>query len=209
MSAVKVNGLLITFEGIDGAGKSSHMQSTAQALQQAGLEVVVTREPGGTALAETLRELILNDKMDGLTESLLVFAARRDHLVDVIMPALARGAVVLSDRFTDSTFAYQGYGRGFNLQVLMQLEAWVQQGIQPDLTLWFDVPPELAAQRMSGARVPDRFEQESCIFFERVQQGYQARLEQNPQRIARIDAAQSIEDVASQVRHILKARGIV
>lgn len=209
MSTAKAKGLLITFEGIDGAGKSSHIKSTAQALQQAGREVVVTREPGGTELAETLRQLILNEKMDELTESLLVFAARRDHLVEVIMPALVRGAVVLSDRFTDSTFAYQGYGRGFDLKVLMQLEAWVQQGTQPDLTLWFDVPPELAAQRTSVARVPDRFEQESRIFFEQVRQGYQARFNQNPQRIERIDSTQSMEEVASQVRHVLQARGVV
>ena len=137
----------ISFEGIDGAGKSSHIEAVAQALRQQGHAVVLTREPGGTPLAEQLRELFLHQPMDALTEALLVFAARRDHLVTVIEPALARGDTVLCDRFTDATFAYQGAGRGFDLAVLRQLEQWVQHSRQPDLTLWFDVPAAVAAAR--------------------------------------------------------------
>lgn len=209
MNTKTAKGLLITFEGIDGAGKSSHIASTGQALQQAGREVVFTREPGGTELAETLRHIILNEAMDALTESLLVFAARREHVVHVIQPALARGAVVLCDRFTDSSFAYQGSGRGFDLQILAQLEQWVQQGLQPDVTLWFDLPAEIAAQRMSQARQPDRFESESRVFFEKVRAGYSARQQQYPERIIRIDAAKPMQDVALQVAAVLHDKGII
>ena len=145
-------GRFITFEGIDGAGKSSHIEALAAWLRAQGQRVLTTREPGGTPLAEALRELLLHKPMDALTESLLVFAARRDHLATVIEPALAAGTTVLCDRFTDATFAYQGGGRGFDLAVLSQLEAWVQQGRQPDLTLWFDLDPHLAAQRRAAAR---------------------------------------------------------
>ncbi|MBV2163403.1 MAG: dTMP kinase, partial [Comamonas sp.] len=153
------NGAFITFEGIDGAGKSSHIDALAQALRAAGHTVALTREPGGTPLAEKLREMLLHDSMDALTETLLVFAARRDHLRCVIEPALARGEVVLCDRFTDATFAYQGAGRGFDLEVLSYMERLAQTGVglqpdlmrNPDLTLWFDVPPEVAAQRLSAA----------------------------------------------------------
>ncbi|MDP1685791.1 dTMP kinase, partial [Hydrogenophaga sp.] len=157
-------GLFITLEGIDGAGKSTHIAALAEAFRAAGRRLTLTREPGGTPLAEKLRELVLNDAMDPLCEALLMFAARRDHLQQVIEPALARGDVVLCDRFTDATFAYQGGGRGFDLAVLRQLERWVQARPdtamlrQPDLTVWFDLPPEVAAQRLAGARVPDRFE---------------------------------------------------
>ncbi|CAK7065276.1 dTMP kinase [Saezia sanguinis] len=203
------HGIFITFEGIDGAGKSSHIERTAQALAAAGREVVRTREPGGTALAETLRSLVLNDPMDALTESLLIFAARRDHLSQVILPALQRGAAVLCDRFTDSTFAYQGYGRGFDLEVLQHLEQWVQQGTQPDVTLWFDLPAEQAAKRLGPVRVPDRFESEPQGFFELVAKGYAARMQQFPQRFARIDASLSIEAVAEQVQQALCSRGIL
>ena len=144
-------GLFISFEGIDGAGKSSHIEALAQAFQAAGRAVVHTREPGGTPLAEKLREMVLHDAMDPLCEALLVFAARRDHLNQVIEPALARGDVVLCDRFTDATFAYQGAGRGFSLAVLTQLEAWVQalpSGAlrQPDITVWFALDPAIAAK---------------------------------------------------------------
>jgi dTMP kinase len=192
-------GRFITFEGIDGAGKSSHLEALAAWLRERGHAVQVTREPGGTALAEALRELVLHRPMDALCESLLVFAARRDHLVQSIEPALAAGTTVLCDRFTDATFAYQGGGRGFDLAVLMQLEAWVQQGRQPDLTLWFDLPPALAAQRRAAARAPDRFESEDLGFFERVQAGYAARAAQQRQRFARVDAALAPAAVWAQV----------
>jgi dTMP kinase len=185
----------ISFEGIDGAGKSSHIEAVAQALRQQGHEVVLTREPGGTPLAERLRDLFLHQPMDALTEALLVFAARRDHLITVIEPALTRGATVLCDRFTDATFAYQGAGRGFDLAVLSQLEQWVQQGRQPDLTLWFDVPAAVAATRRAAAREPDRLESEALTFFERVREGYKARLHGDPQRFARIDADAPLDTV--------------
>jgi dTMP kinase len=159
----------------------------------------VTREPGGTPLAERVRELVLHAPMDALTETLLVFAARRDHLAAQIEPALARGATVLCDRFTDATFAYQGGGRGFDLAVLTQLEHWVQQGRQPDVTFWFDLSAELAAQRRQAARSPDRFEQQDEAFFDRVRAGYAARRDAQPQRFAVIDASQEREAVWSQI----------
>jgi dTMP kinase len=192
-------GRFITFEGIDGAGKSSHLEPLAARLRARGHDVVVTREPGGTALAELLREQVLHQPMDALTEALLVFAARRDHLQCVIEPALAQGRTVLCDRFTDATFAYQGGGRGFELSVLAQLEAWVQQGRQPDLTLWFDIAPEVAAERRAAARLPDRFEAQDRAFFERVRAGYAQRVQQQPQRFVRIDAAPPPEQVWAQV----------
>ncbi len=204
-------GLFISFEGIDGAGKSTHIEGLAQALRAQGRHVTLTREPGGTPLAEKLRTLVLNDPMDAMTEALLVFAARRDHLQQLIEPALARGDVVLCDRFTDATYAYQGGGRGFDLPVLRVLEAWVQAMPdttalrQPDLTVWFDLDPAIAAQRLAGARVPDKFEAQPVEFFRRVAQGYAERLAQDPQRFARIDAAQVREkvwqDVLAAVRH--------
>ena len=200
-------GLFITFEGIDGAGKSSHVQALAQAFWDKGRMVTVTREPGGTPLSEKLRELVLNDAMDAMTEALLVFAARREHLCRVIEPALAKGEVVLCDRFTDSSFAYQGYGRGFDLNMLTILEQWTQttQGQtasfirHPDLTLWFDLAPEIAAQRLADARQPDKFEAQSQVFFQRVREGYRARLQAQPQRVRRIDANQAREAVWDQV----------
>lgn len=193
------NGRFITFEGIDGAGKSSHIDATAVWLRERGHQVTVTREPGGTPLAETLREMVLHRPMDALTESLLVFAARRDHLVTVIEPALAAGGVVLCDRFTDATFAYQGAGRGFAPDVLAQLEQWVQQGRQPDLTCWFDLPPGVAAQRRAAARAPDRFESEDLAFFERVRSGYDARARAHPARFARLDASLPPDAVRAQL----------
>jgi len=201
-----MTGCFITFEGIDGAGKSSHIDASARWLRDAGREVVVTREPGGTALAERLRELVLHEPMDALTESLLVFAARRDHLRQCIEPALQRGATVLCDRFTDASFAYQGGGRGFDLGVLGQLEAWVQQGRQPDLTLWFDVPAAVAAQRRAAVRAPDRFERQDEAFFERVRAGYAARAAAAMQRFVRIDADRPPADVWSQVEQALRDR---
>ena len=196
-------GLFISFEGIDGAGKSTHIDALAQAFRQQGRTVVLTREPGGTPLAERLRELVLHQPMDALTEALLIFAGRRDHVQHVIEPALARGAVVLCDRFTDATFAYQGGGRGFDLAVLTQLEHWVQQGPQglrqPDVTVWFELDPAIAAQRLASARVPDRFESQPLAFFERVRQGYARRAEADPQRFVRLDAAHSREAVWQQL----------
>ncbi|HEY0820787.1 MAG TPA: dTMP kinase [Rhizobacter sp.] len=197
----------ISFEGIDGAGKSTHIDALAERLRRSGGEVVMTREPGGTALAEKLRELVLHAPMDALTEALLVFAARRDHIQQVIAPALARGATVLCDRFTDATFAYQGAGRGFDTGVLATLEAWVQQGLQPELTFWFDLPAETAAERRAAARAPDRFEQLDADFFNRVREGYAARCRQAPQRFARIDASLPREQVWAQVLAEMERRG--
>ncbi len=206
-------GLFISFEGIDGAGKSTHIGALAEALRSAGRTLTLTREPGGTSLAEKLRALVLHDPMEPLTEALLIFAARRDHLVRVIEPALARGEVVLCDRFTDATFAYQGGGRGFDLDVLGQLERWVQADpagaglIQPELTVWFDLPPDVAAQRLAGARVPDKFEAQPVAFFQRVAQGYADRMTHAPQRFARINADQSPSAVWQDVQAVFKAKG--
>lgn len=202
-----MSGRFVTVEGIDGAGKSSHLQALAERWRAQGQEVVVTREPGGTPLAERLRELVLNQPMDALTEALLVFAARRDHLQQVIEPALARGATVLCDRFTDATFAYQGGGRGFDLAVLATLERWAQQRRQPDLTLWFDVPPAVAAARRSAARAPDRFESEDLAFFERVRAAYAERAAAAPARIVRIEGDGDVAAVWSRVAAALAARG--
>jgi dTMP kinase len=208
-------GLFISFEGIDGAGKSTHIGALAAAFKAQGRAVTLTREPGGTPLAETLRTLVLNDPMDALTEALLMFAARRDHLTCVILPALARGDVVLCDRFTDATFAYQGGGRGFDEAVLSQLEAMVQgtadlggqKLIQPALTLWFDLAPEEAAKRLAGARVPDKFESQPVEFFRRVADGYARRLAGEPGRFARIDGGQTQAAVWQDVHAVFIAKG--
>lgn len=208
-----MNGLFISFEGIDGAGKSTHIEALAQAFKAQGRAVTLTREPGGTPLSETLRELVLHQAMDPLTESLLIFAARREHIVQVIAPALARGEVVLCDRFTDATFAYQGFGRGFDLDVLLKLEHWVQDGqgldafLRPNLTIWFDLEPAIAAQRLQGARVPDKFESQPVEFFSRVASGYQARLQAQPARFARIDASQTREKVGFDMLAAVAAKG--
>ena len=203
-----ISGSFITFEGIDGAGKSSHIDSLADWLRARGHNVIVTREPGGTPLAERLRELVLHEAMDALTESLLVFAARRDHLVQTIEPALRVGATVLCDRFTDATFAYQGGGRGFDSAVLSQLEQWVQLGRQPDLTLWFELDPALAAQRRAAARAPDRFESQDATFFQRVHAAYEQRWAAQPQRFARIDAALPPGAVRQQVQSAVQRHGL-
>ena len=203
-------GRFISFEGIDGAGKSSHIEAVATWLRDRGRVVLITREPGGTALAESLRELFLQHEMDALTEALLVFAGRRDHLRAVIAPALARGELVLCDRFTDATFAYQGGGRGFDLGLLSQLEQWVQQVptglLQPDLTLWFDLPAAVAAARRAAARAADRLEREDLVFFERVSAAYAARARAAPQRIVRIVADQAREAVRAELLLVLQAR---
>ena len=202
-------GLFISFEGIDGAGKSTHIARVAELFRQAGSAVVLTREPGGTPVSEKLRELVLHEPMDPLTEALLMFAARREHLVQVIEPALDRGEVVLCDRFTDATFAYQGGGRGFDWQVLGELERMVQalpDGSlrQPDLTVWFDLDPLIAAERLASARVPDKFESQPADFFAAVRAGYARRQADMPNRFARIDAAQTIEAVGADVSRIVR-----
>ena len=205
-------GVFISFEGVDGAGKSTHIQGLADAFRQRGREVTLTREPGGTPLAEKLRQMVLNDAMDPLTEALLMFAARRNHIQEVILPALDQGHVVLCDRFTDATFAYQGHGRGFDLAVLSQLEQWVQGQasgglLQPDMTLWFALDPAIAAERLADARVPDRFESQPLAFFAQVHAGYLARAEAAPHRMVRIDAAQSRHQVWQQLTQALVRRG--
>ncbi len=197
----------ISFEGIDGAGKSTHIATLTARLEQRGATVINTREPGGTELAETLRELVLHSSMDSLTEALLVFAGRRDHLLQVIQPALDAGKTVLCDRFTDASFAYQGGGRGVDLAVLGTLEKWVQGERQPDLTLWFDLPPEMAAQRRAAARTADRFEQQDLDFFERVRAAYARRAEAAPQRFVRLDASLSVDAVAAQIAAVMESRG--
>jgi len=194
----------ISFEGIDGAGKSTHIEGLAQWFKSRGHVVTLTREPGGTPLAEKFRELALHESMDPLTEALVMFAARREHLVNVIEPALARGEVVLCDRFTDATFAYQGGGRGFDWTVLKALEQMVQNVPasalrQPDLTIWFDLSPAVAAQRLSTARVPDKFESQPQSFFQAVRDGYAKRMQESPSRFAQIHADQSREAVWADV----------
>lgn len=206
MSSSKAPGLFITFEGIDGAGKTTHIDATVAAFVAQGHVVCQTREPGGTPLAEKLRTLVLNDAMDPLTEALLIFAARRDHLQQVIEPALARGEVVVCDRFTDATFAYQGGGRGFDVATLAQLETMVQGTRQPDVTLWFELDPALAAARLADARLPDRFESQPLAFFQAVSQGYASRAQAAAERFVRIDAAQSREAVAAAVKQALQSR---
>jgi dTMP kinase len=205
--ALVTRGRFITFEGIDGAGKSSHIGALADWLRARGAEVVLTREPGGTPLAETLRGLVLHEAMDPLTEALLVFAARRDHLQHLIAPALQRGATVLCDRFTDASYAYQGGGRGFDRALLAQLESWVQEGRQPDLTLWFDLPPATAAARRAAARTPDRFETQDEDFFRRVRAAYAERAATAPGRFAVIDAVGERDEVWARVLLALGARG--
>ena len=205
-------GLFISFEGIDGAGKTTHIGTLAETFARQGRTVLRTREPGGTALAEKLRSLVLHDPMGALTEALLVFAARCDHVQQVIAPALARGEVVLCDRFTDATFAYQGAGRDFDWGTLRALEAMVlrqEDGtqLQPDLTLWFDVSPAIAAQRLADARQPDKFEAESTGFFERVAGGYARRMRESPARFGRIDASRTPQEVWQQVEAVMAQKG--
>lgn len=197
----------ISIEGIDGAGKSTHLAAIAARLQAAGAELVQTREPGGTPLAERLRELVLNQAMDPLTEAMLVFAARRDHVLTLIRPALTRGAVVLADRFADASFAYQGGGRGVPLAELERLEAWACEGLRPELTLWFDLDPLEAARRRAQARAADRFEAEDLDFFARVRAAYAARAQAEPARFVRIDAGQDLPTVAAAVMAALQERG--
>ena len=209
LSDTLMDGLFITFEGIDGAGKSTHIDALARAFTDQGRVVTRTREPGGTPLAEKLRTMVLNDAMDPMTEALLVFAGRRDHLQNVILPALSRGEVVLCDRFSDAAFAYQGGGRGFDWAVLSTLEQWVQVGVQPHATVWFDLPPAIAAQRLASARVPDKFESQSLEFFDKVAQAYARRMAEDPQRFMRIKADQPMEQVWQDVLAAFRTRGML
>lgn len=188
-------GKFITLEGVDGAGKSTHLDFVADWLRRRGYEVVVTREPGGTLLGEALRRLLLHDEMDPDTELLLMFAARQAHLNQLILPSLARGAWVVSDRFTDASYAYQCGGRGLEEARVAALEAWVQQGLQPDLTLVFDVNAEIAAARRGAARAADRFELEADDFFERVRAAYLTRAAADPRRMRVVDASPGIAQI--------------
>ena len=201
-----MKGKFITFEGIDGAGKSSHVEWLAEHLRARGRVVHVTREPGGTELGEKLRTLLLNEPMHLETETLLMFAARREHLARLIEPALARGEWVVCDRFSDATFAYQGGGRGLDRGKFLTLEHWVHGHVQPDLTLLFDLPLEVARERIAlASRVLDRFEQERADFHERVRQAYLERAHNNPSRIQVVDANNSLEDIRKSLEEIVVA----
>lgn len=193
----------ITFEGVDGAGKSTHLAWFAAALRKRGIDIIVTREPGGTVLGEQLREILLQQAMAVGTEAMLMFAARMEHIEQVIKPALAAGKWVISDRFSDASFAYQGGGREMDWEKLKQLEQWVHPDLQPDLTLFFDVPVEVARQRLKNNVALDRFEQEQDDFFARVRAAYFQRVKENPQRYVVIDAAQSLTDVQQQLAAII------
>ena len=197
------SGRFITFEGIDGAGKSTHIQFVTDLLRERNRQVVVTREPGGTVLGEKLREMLLHDKMNLETDALLMFAARREHIAEVIEPALQRGDWVISDRFTDASFAYQGGGRGLDLDKLRQLEKWVHPHLQPDLTLLFDVSPEVAQTRLEAARSPDKFEREQSVFFNRVRDEYLRRAKEFPGRFRVIDSARSIEAIRETIKELI------
>lgn len=200
----QARGQFITLEGVDGAGKSTHIPTIANLLRSKGHEVLVTREPGGTPLGEKLRELLLHESMHPETETLLMFAARREHLEQVILPALARGAVVLSDRFTDATFAYQFGGRGVAADKVRQLESWVQESLQPDLTLLFDVPVAVSVQRLAGARDPDRFERENADFFERIRQAYLERARDFPERFRIVDSSRSLDEITRELEQLIE-----
>ncbi|MCL4471215.1 MAG: dTMP kinase [Gammaproteobacteria bacterium] len=197
------NSKFITLEGIDGAGKSTQLNWLAEHLRSQGRNVLVTREPGGTPLGEMLRELLLHQSMHLETEALLMFAARREHLDKVILPALQAGNWVISDRFTDASFAYQGGGRGLDEGKLRILEKWVQQDLQPDLTLLFDVPVEISRQRLSSNSSLDRFEQEKQDFFQRVREAYLRRAAQFPDRVRVIDGRQSVDAIQTELEVII------
>lgn len=199
-----MRGKFITLEGIDGAGKSTHHAWLIDSLKRRGREVVATREPGGTPLGEKLRALLLNEPMHLETEALLMFAARREHLDKVILPALSAGEWVVSDRFTDASYAYQGGGRGLAPEKIMALERWVQGDFQPDLTLIFDLPVETALERLCRTgNAPDRFEQETRDFFVRVRESYLQRAGANPERIKVIDSAESIDNIHKTLEKII------
>ncbi len=199
----KKRGKFITLEGMDGAGKSTHIPNIIAVLKTRGVEVVSTREPGGTRLGEQLRTLLLHDAMHAETETLLMFAARREHIANVIEPALKRGAYVLSDRFTDATYAYQCGAKGVSSTKIKQLEKWVQGSLQPDLTLLFDVPVEISMTRLTTAREPDKFEREDAKFFEKLRQAYLTRAKENPERFRIINANQALDKVKVLVEEII------
>ena len=202
-----MTGKFITFEGIDGAGKSTHLAWFAQQLQAKlaplGKKVVVTREPGGTPLGERLREVLLHERMHLETEALLMFAGRREHIAEVIQPALDAGDWVISDRFTDATFAYQGGGRGLAIDRLEVLERWVQQGLQPSKTILFDLAPEIAAARLADARTPDKFEAESAQFFLRTRAEYLRRAAAEPDRFVVLNANRERADIQKDLENLL------
>ena len=198
-----MQGKFITLEGMDGAGKSTHIPTIIAQLEARGLEVISTREPGGTALGEQLRKVLLHEPMHPETETLLMFAARREHIAQLIAPALARGAYVLSDRFTDATFAYQCGAKGVASDKIKQLERWVQGELQPDITLLFDVPVAISLARLANAREPDKFEREGAIFFEKLRTTYLSRAAENPQRFRVIDANQALDKVKVIVESII------
>ena len=200
---MKKRGKFITLEGMDGAGKSTHIPNIITALKARGVEVVSTREPGGTRLGEQLRALLLHDAMHPETETLLMFAARREHIANVIEPALKRGAYVLSDRFTDATYAYQCGAKGVASSKIKQLEKWVQGSLQPDLTLLFDVPVEISMKRLTTAREPDKFEREDAQFFEKLRHAYLTRAKENPARFRVIDANQALDKVKVLVEEVI------
>lgn len=199
----KKRGKFITLEGMDGAGKSTHIPNIITALKARGIEVVSTREPGGTRLGEQLRALLLHDVMHPETETLLMFAARREHIDSIIEPALKRGAYVLSDRFTDATYAYQCGAKGVSSNKIKQLEKWVQGKLQPDLTLLFDVPVEISMKRLTTAREPDKFEREDAKFFEKLRQAYLTRASENPTRFRVINANQALDKVKVLVEEVI------
>ena len=203
MSDLKQKGKFITLEGMDGAGKSTHIPMIVELLQARGVEVVSTREPGGTPLGEKLRALLLHETMHPETETLLMFAARREHIANVIEPALTRGAYVLSDRFTDATYAYQCGAKGVLPSKIKQLETWAQGDLRPDATLLFDVPVEISLQRLAGAREPDKFERENTQFFEKLRQAYLQRAAENPHIFHIIDANQTIEKIKVLVEEVI------
>jgi dTMP kinase len=198
-----VRGKFITLEGMDGAGKSTHIPDIIKLLELKGVEVISTREPGGTLLGEQLRTILLNEAMHPETETLLMFAARREHISQIIEPALARGAWVLSDRFTDATYAYQSGGRGVLANKVIELEAWVQGDLQPDLTLLFDVPVEVSVARLASARAPDKFERESAEFFTKIRNAYLDRANKNPNRFCMINSNQALDDVKVEVKNVI------
>lgn len=198
-----MRGKFITFEGIDGAGKSTHIQWLADQLTARGKTVVTTREPGGTPLGEKLRALLLAEPMHLETEALLMFAARREHLAEVIEPALVAGTWVISDRFTDATVAYQGGGRGLSLDKLKVLEDWVHGHLQPDLTLLFDLPLAVAQARIGKERILDRFEQEEADFHERVRQCYLQRAGQSNGRIRVVQADRTVDEIKKSIEELI------
>ena len=202
-------GKFITLEGMDGAGKSTHIPNIIALVKAKGVEVVSTREPGGTCLGEALREILLHQNMSVETETLLMFAARQEHIKQVILPALERGAYVVSDRFTDASYAYQQGAKGLSMAKMQVLEDWVQgsevsnTSLQPDLTLLFDVPVEVSTARLKNARSPDKFERENTCFFTKIRDAYLTRALQYPQRICVIDANQPLEIVEALVEEII------